>query len=82
MGLHPDLADKAHKVTIIGVDDNPVSLSGVKPGTCFQRSVKSSGCKVCALQWLYWYASLGMPLRRYYDWTGHNRQKTWMIGSP
>jgi hypothetical protein len=30
IGSTSDLGNKAHRVTIIGVDDNPVSLPGVK----------------------------------------------------
>ena len=60
MGLHPDLGDKAHKVTIIGVDDNPVSLSGVKAGHLL--STVSQGFWLqgyVPLQRLYWYREFG-----------------------
>jgi PAS domain S-box-containing protein len=60
MGLHPDLEDKAHKVTIIGVDDNPVSLSGVKAGHLL--STVSQGFWLqgyVPLQWLFWYQEYG-----------------------
>jgi len=60
MDLHPDLEDKAHKVTIIGVDDNPVSLSGVKAGHLL--STVSQGFWLqgyVPLQWLFWYQEYG-----------------------
>jgi PAS domain S-box-containing protein len=60
MGLHPDLGDEAHKVTIIGVDDNPVSLSGVKAGHLL--STVSQGFWLqgyVPLQRLYWYREYG-----------------------
>ena len=60
MGLHPDLEDKAHMVTIIGVDDNPVSLSGVKAGHLL--STVSQGFWLqgyVPLQSLYWYREYG-----------------------
>ena len=60
MGLHPDLGDRAHKVTIIGVDDNPVSLSGVKAGHLL--STISQGFWLqgyVPLQRLYWYREYG-----------------------
>jgi simple sugar transport system substrate-binding protein len=60
MGLHPDLGDKAHRVTIIGVDDNPVSLSGVKAGHLL--STVSQGFWLqgyVPLQRLYWYREFG-----------------------
>jgi simple sugar transport system substrate-binding protein len=60
MGLHPDLEDKEHKVTIIGVDDNPVSLSGVKAGHLL--STVSQGFWLqgyVPLQWLFWYQEYG-----------------------
>jgi simple sugar transport system substrate-binding protein len=60
IGLHPDLEDKEHKVTIIGVDDNPVSLSGVKAGHLL--STVSQGFWLqgyVPLQWLFWYHEYG-----------------------
>jgi simple sugar transport system substrate-binding protein len=60
MGLHPDLGDPAHQVTIIGVDDNPVSLSGVKAGHLL--STVSQGFWLqgyVPLQRLYWYCEFG-----------------------
>jgi two-component system sensor histidine kinase/response regulator len=60
MGLHPDLGDKAHRVTIIGVDDNPVSLSGVKAGHLL--STVSQGFWLqgyVPLERLYWYREFG-----------------------
>ena len=60
MGLHPDLGDKAHKVTIIGVDDNPVSLSGVKAGHLLSTVSQAFWLQGYApLQWLYWYHEYG-----------------------
>jgi simple sugar transport system substrate-binding protein len=60
MGLHPDLADKAHKVTIIGVDDNPVSLSGVKAGHLLSTVSQEFWLQgYVPLQWLYWYREFG-----------------------
>jgi PAS domain S-box-containing protein len=65
MGLHPDLEDKEHKVTIIGVDDNPVSLSGVKAGHLL--STVSQGFWLqgyVPLQWLFWYQEYGYAPER------------------
>jgi two-component system sensor histidine kinase/response regulator len=65
LGLHPDLGDKAHNVTIIGVDDNPVSLSGVKAGHLL--STVSQGFWLqgyVPLQWLYWYREYGYAPER------------------
>ena len=65
LGLHPDLGDEAHKVTIIGVDDNPVSLSGVKAGHLL--STVSQGFWLqgyVPLQWLYWYREYGYTPER------------------
>ena len=65
LGLHPDLGDKAHMVTLIGVDDNPVSLSGVKAGHLF--STVSQGFWLqgyVPLQWLYWYREYGYAPER------------------
>ena len=60
MGLHPDLGDKAHKVTIIGVDDNPVSLSGVKAGHLLSTVSQEFWLQgYVPLQRLYWYREYG-----------------------
>jgi hypothetical protein len=45
MDLRPETGKKAHRVTIIGVDDNPVSLPRLRRAILFQRSVRSSGCE-------------------------------------
>ena len=65
LGLHPDLDDEAHNVTIIGVDDSPVSLSGVKAGHLL--STVSQGFWLqgyVPLQWLYWYREYGYTPER------------------
>ena len=65
MGLSPDLEGKAPRVTIIGVDDNPVSLSGVKAGHLL--STVSQGFWLqgyLPLQWLYWYREYGYAPER------------------
>jgi PAS domain S-box-containing protein len=65
LGLHPDLGDEAHNVTIIGVDDSPVSLSGVKAGHLL--STVSQGFWLqgyVPLQWLYWYREYGYTPER------------------
>jgi two-component system, sensor histidine kinase and response regulator len=60
MGLHPDLRDKAHKVTIMGVDDNPLSLSGVKAGHLLSTVSQEFWLQgYLPLQWLYWYREFG-----------------------
>jgi len=60
MGLHPDLGDKAHKVTIISVDDNPVSLSGVKAGYLLSTVSQEFWLQgYVPLQRLYWYREYG-----------------------
>jgi two-component system sensor histidine kinase/response regulator len=60
MGLHPDLGDEAHNVTIIGVDDNPVSLSGVKAGHLLSTVSQEFWLQgYVPLQWLYWYREYG-----------------------
>ena len=60
MGLHPDLGDTAHKVTIIGVDDNPVSLSGVKAGHLLSTVSQEFWLQgYVPLQRLYWYREYG-----------------------
>ena len=60
MGLHPDLGDKAHKVTIIGVDDSPVSLSGVKAGYLLSTVSQEFWLQgYVPLQRLYWYREFG-----------------------
>jgi simple sugar transport system substrate-binding protein len=60
MGLHPDLGDKEHNVTIIGVDDNPVSLSGVKAGYLLSTSSQEFWLQgYVPLQRLYWYREYG-----------------------
>ena len=60
MGLHPDLGDKAHKVTIIGVDDNPVSLSGVKAEHLLSTVSQEFWLQgYVPLQRLYWYREYG-----------------------
>jgi PAS domain S-box-containing protein len=60
MGLHSDLGDKAHKVTIIGVDDSPVSLSGVKAGHLLSTVSQEFWLQgYVPLQRLYWYREFG-----------------------
>jgi simple sugar transport system substrate-binding protein len=60
LGLHPDLGDTAHKVTIIGVDDNPVSLSGVKAGHLLSTVSQEFWLQgYVPLQRLYWYREYG-----------------------
>jgi two-component system, sensor histidine kinase and response regulator len=60
MGLHPDLWDKAHNVTIIGVDDNPLSLSGVKAGHLLSTVSQEFWLQgYLPLQWLHWYREFG-----------------------
>ena len=60
MGLHPDLGDKAHKVTIIAVDDNPVSLSGVKAGYLLSTVSQEFWLQgYLPLQQLHWYREYG-----------------------
>jgi simple sugar transport system substrate-binding protein len=60
MGLHPDLGDKAHKVTIISVDDNPVSLSGVKAGHLLSTVSQEFWLQgYVPLQRLLWYREYG-----------------------
>jgi simple sugar transport system substrate-binding protein len=60
MGLHPDLGDKAHKVTIIGVDDSPVSLSGVKAGHLLSTASQEFWLQgYVPLQQLHWYREYG-----------------------
>jgi PAS domain S-box-containing protein len=60
LGLHPDLGDEAHKVTIIGVDDSPVSLSGVKAGHLLSTVSQAFWLQgYVPLQWLYWYREYG-----------------------
>jgi simple sugar transport system substrate-binding protein len=60
MGLHPDLGDKAHKVTIIGVDENPVSLSGVKAGHLLSTVSQEFWLQgYLPLQRLHWYREYG-----------------------
>jgi simple sugar transport system substrate-binding protein len=60
MGLHPDLGDKAHKVTIISVDDNPVSLSGVKAGHLLSTVSQEFWLQgYVPLQRLHWYREYG-----------------------
>jgi PAS domain S-box-containing protein len=60
MGLHPDLGDKAHQVTIIGVDDSPVSLSGVKAGYLLSTVSQEFWLQgYVPLQRLYWYREFG-----------------------
>ena len=60
LGLHPDLGDTAHKVTIIGVDDNPVSLSGVKAGHLLSTVSQEFWLQgYVPLQQLYWYREYG-----------------------
>jgi simple sugar transport system substrate-binding protein len=60
MGLHPDLGDKAHQVTIIGVDDNPVSLSGVKAGHLLSTVSQEFWLQgYVPLQMLCWYREYG-----------------------
>ena len=65
LGLHPDLGDEEQNVTIIGVDDSPVSLSGVKAGHLL--STVSQGFWLqgyVPLQWLYWYREYGYTPER------------------
>jgi simple sugar transport system substrate-binding protein len=65
MGLHPDLGDKAHKVTIIGVDDSPVSLSGVKAGYLLSTVSQEFWLQgYVPLQRLYWYREFGYTPER------------------
>ena len=60
MGLHPDLGDKAHQLTIIGVDDNPVSLSGVKAGHLLSTVSQEFWLQgYVPLQRLHWYCEYG-----------------------
>jgi two-component system, sensor histidine kinase and response regulator len=60
MGLHPDMGDKAHKVTIIGVDDNPLSLSGVKAGYLLSTVSQEFWLQgYVPLQWFFWYREYG-----------------------
>ena len=60
MGLHPDLGDKAHKVTIIGVDDTPVSLFGVKAGHLLSTVSQEFWLQgYLPLQWFFWYREYG-----------------------
>jgi PAS domain S-box-containing protein len=60
MGLHPDLGDPAHNVTIIGVDDNPVSLAGVKAGHLLSTVSQEFWLQgYLPLQWLHWYREFG-----------------------
>jgi simple sugar transport system substrate-binding protein len=60
MGLHPDLGDKGHNVTIIGVDDDPVSLSGVKAGYLLSTVSQEFWLQgYVPLQWLNWYREYG-----------------------
>jgi simple sugar transport system substrate-binding protein len=60
MGFHPDLRDKAHKLTISSVDDNPVSLSGVKAGHLLSTVSQEFWLQgYVPLQRLYWYREYG-----------------------
>jgi PAS domain S-box-containing protein len=60
MGLHPNLGDQAHQVTIISVDDNPVSLSGVKAGHLLSTTSQEFWLQgYVPLQRLYWYLEFG-----------------------
>jgi simple sugar transport system substrate-binding protein len=54
------LGDKAHKVTIISVDDNPVSLSGVKAGHLLSTVSQEFWLQgYVPLQMLCWYREYG-----------------------
>jgi simple sugar transport system substrate-binding protein len=65
LDLHPDLGDVAHQVTIIGVDDSPVSLSGVKAGHLLSTVSQAFWLQgYVPLQWLYWYREYGYTPER------------------
>jgi simple sugar transport system substrate-binding protein len=65
LNLHPDLGDVAHQVTIIGVDDSPVSLSGVKAGHLLSTVSQAFWLQgYVPLQWLYWYREYGYTPER------------------
>jgi PAS domain S-box-containing protein len=65
LDLHPDLGDAAHQVTIIGVDDSPVSLSGVKAGHLLSTVSQAFWLQgYVPLQWLYWYREYGYTPER------------------
>jgi PAS domain S-box-containing protein len=65
LDLHPDLGDEAHQVTIIGVDDSPVSLSGVKAGHLLSTVSQAFWLQgYVPLQWLHWYREYGYTPER------------------
>jgi simple sugar transport system substrate-binding protein len=65
LSLHPDLDDEEHNVTIIGVDDSPVSLSGVKAGHLLSTVSQAFWLQgYVPLQWLYWYREYGYTPER------------------